>query len=227
MVLSETAIRELIAPMPCLRKLVVVAALVAFSGLSASASQAEGLPPLKRVETARTLYDIGLASAEPLYLLAAARLRKSVEAAPVDRAPQGGSVTDGAPFGWQEMLVAAGPLIAGNQTLEGLAQDIRAERSKGVTDGPVYSIVDIAAGGRDVYDPLPFTGGAYAEVYVEGAPGTSLDVLVYDDQGRLVCADTDPNAIAYCGWRPATDGRFGVTVENTGGRGGRYSMMTN
>lgn len=203
-----------------------LALAVALSAAAAPAT-AQVQPPLQQMRLARQLYDLGLATGDPLYVLAAARLRKSVGLAATRRAPQDGGATDGAPLGWQEMLAAAAPLIAGDPALQGLAGDIAAEAAKGVATGPVYSIVEIRAGGRDVYPRLPFAGGQYAEIYVEGAAGTDLNLLVHDDRGRLVCSDTDISAIAYCGWRPAAGGAFSVTVTNAGRTGGRYSMMTN
>ncbi|MCA0873770.1 hypothetical protein LCL97_23305 [Seohaeicola saemankumensis] len=195
--------------------------------LCANGALAADVAPLKQVQTARALFDIGLATGDPLYLLTAARLRKSVDLSPIERAPEGGVAEPGTVLVWQDMLAAARLQISGDPVLSGLADDIAAERSKGVSSGPVYSIVTIRPGGTDTYPQLPFSGGDYAEIYVEGASGTDLNVMVRDDKGRLVCSDTDISAIAYCGWRPATDGRFTIVVENQGRRGGQYSLMTN
>ena len=183
---------------------------------------------LKRIETSHELYYLGLSQAEPLYILAAARLRKSVLLVPGTRAPEGGQSETGQPdLSVEAMLQAAAPMIAGDPALEALAEDIRAERDKGVSNGPVYSIVTIKGGGRDRYPSVRFTGGEYAEIYVEGAPGTDLNLLVHDAKNRLVCSDTDISAVAYCGWRPGTDTDYTITVVNEAGRGGRYSMMSN
>lgn len=194
--------------------------------LGFSAAQADDAP-LKRIQTARALFDFGIEQQDPLLILAAAQLHKTVGVDPTTRAPQDGMTVDGAPFGWSDMLDAAAPLMAGDPTLQGLAKDIRAARSKGVTIGPVYSIVEIRAKGQDVYADVPFDGGQYAEIYVEGAAGIDLNLLVHDSKNRLVCSDTDISAIAYCGWRPASDAKFSITVVNDGSSGGRYSMMTN
>lgn len=195
--------------------------------LIATNALASDAAPLKQVQTARALFDIGLETDDPLYLLTAARLRKSVDISATDRAPDGGTAETGAPLDWQDMLAAARVRIGQDAVLSGLADDIAAERSKGVASGPVYSIITIRSGGTDTYPKLPFTGGHYAEIYVEGASGTDLNVMVRDEKGRLVCSDTDISAIAYCGWRPAADGRFTIVVENQGPRGGQYSLMTN
>lgn len=206
---------------------IVPAGLALVFALSAAPAKAEESAPLKRLATAHDMYRIGLERQDPLLILAAAKLRKSVAASPADRAPEDGETVAGAPLGWRDMLASAALMVEGDPLLEGLAEDIAAARSKGVASGPVYSIVEIGAGGRDEYPGLPFSGGNYAEVYVEGPSGTDMNVLVHDSKGRLVCSDTDISAIAYCGWKPATGGSFSITVENSGPRGGRYSMMTN
>jgi hypothetical protein len=202
-------------------------ALTLTAALAAAPVLAADPTPLDRMRTAHTLYRIGLDSGDGLLVIAAARLRKGVTATPAARAPEGGAALEGEPLGWRQMLDDAAPLIAGDPLLIGLAGDVAAETDKGVMTGPVYSIVEIRAGGRDKYAGVPFAGGQYAEIYVEGAPGTDLNLLVHDDRGRLVCSDTDISAIAYCGWNPASDGQFAITVVNDGGNGGRYSMMTN
>jgi len=183
--------------------------------------------PLKKLQVSRDLFDVGMAEEAPLYLLVAARLRKSVAVKATDRKPEGGQIIDAQPFGWEDILAAAAPLIAGDPTLEGLAEDIRAEREKGVVSGPVYSIAEIPGNARDLYADIRFQGGQYAEIYVEGPSGSDLNLIIRDARDRLVCSDTDISAIAYCGWRPVEDGTFSITVENESGRGGRYSLITN
>ena len=188
--------------------------------------QAQDATHLQKVKTSRALFDIGISNQDPLMILAAAKLRKEVPLSAIERAPDGGTATDGSPLEWQDMLASAQLLITGNPILEGMADDIIAERSKGVTDGPVYSIADIRSGGRDTYDNLPFDGGKYAEIYVEGPAGSDLNLEIRDSQARIVCTDTDISAIAYCGWKPAESGVFHVTVVSENG-GGRYSLMSN
>ena len=204
-----------------------IAILCAVLGLIGAPALARPEAPLGKMRTAQALFRIGLETQEPLFILAAARLRKTIDLRRTDRAPVGRSAAPGAPLGWQEMIAAAAPMIEGDPALTGLAEDITAETSKGVVSGPVYSVVEIGPGAQDKYPRLVFTGGQYAEIYVEGDTGTDLNLLVHDAKGRLVCSDTDISAIAYCGWRPAANGSFVITVENNGKRGGRYSMMTN
>ena len=204
-----------------------VLALGTALAMAAQGAQAQEATPIQKMQAAKTLFEIGVQAQDPLYMLAAARLRKSVPLKAAERAPDGKMAAEGAPLGWDDMLTQAEELAYGNSLLTGLIGDIRAERNKGVVNGPVYSIVTLKAGGRDEYPGITFRGGEYAEIYVEGTSGSDLNLLVRDAQGRLVCSDTDISDIAYCGWRPPADEAFTVTVVSEGARGGEYSMMTN
>ncbi len=200
--------------------------LGALLGLS-SATSAEQ-PMLKRIQTSYALFELGVAEQDPLYILAAAQLRKSIPLSKGTIAPEGGTAEAANPaLDAEVMLAAAAPLIQGDPALEGVAEDIRAYRTKGVKSGPVYSIVQIKGKGRDTYPDLTFAGGQYAEIYVEGASGMDLNLLVHDAKKRLVCSDTDISAVAYCGWHPKQSDRYSITVVNEAARSGRYSMMSN
>lgn len=189
----------------------------------------ETTSPIEKLRVSRALYDIGLAEEDPLLLLAAARLRKSVPLDPADRTPEGAAAAtvDAIPLTWQAILEEAGPLIEGDRALEGLAEDITLEGERGVANGAVYSIATVRGGGENTYPELTFTADDFAEVYVEGPSGTDLNIMIYDSKGRLVCSDTDPSAIAHCGWYPDAQETFKVTVENRSDKGAEYSLITN
>ena len=121
----------------------------------------------------------------------------------------------------------SGALYATGEAIRGLAEDVRAESSKGVSSGPVYNIGQLKDGGLDAYPAVEFVGGEYAEVYVEAKSATDMNLSVYDSKGRLVCSDTDKSHIAYCGWRPAQSDSFVMKVENLGPNGAKYALMTN
>lgn len=198
---------------------------------TAPALHAETGASLKTAQMSANLYIAGLEQSDPILVMAAAKLRKSLNFTAAERAPdQDGAAGDTdlqAPLTWQQMLETAEDLAAGDDALLGLIEDIRVERSKGVATGQVYSISSIRSGGTDTYPPLPYTGGDYAEVYVEGQANTDLNLFVHDAKGRLVCSDTDISAIAYCGWRPAKSEGFTIIVKNRGGVASSYSLITN
>ncbi len=188
---------------------------------------AETHSPVKLAELSARLYATGLETADPLLILSAARLRKTLAPVATDRAASGGTVGEGTPLTWEEMLASAKALSGDDETLLGLIDDVRVETTKGVASGPVYNIGSLGTGGGDTYPPIEFRGGEYAEVYVEAKSATNLNLTILDDRGRLVCSDTDISHIAYCGWTPAKAGTFTLKVENKGPAGAAYALMTN
>lgn len=190
-------------------------------------ARAEAPSPVKLAELSARLYAMGVDRQDPLLILSAARLRKTLAPVASDRAAMGGVAGAGAPLGWEEMLAAAEPLADGDESLMGLIEDIRTETTKGVSSGPVYNIGSLSNGGGDTYPPIEFRGGEYAEVYVEAKAATNLNLMILDDKGRLVCTDTDISHIAYCGWTPAQGGTFTLKVENKGPASAAYALMTN
>lgn len=191
------------------------------------AAVAESASPVKIAELSARAYVAGVEAGDPLLILSAARLRKTLAPMAVDRAAVAGVAGQGAPLGWEEMLASAEALAAGDEIVLGLIEDARVEATKGVASGPVYNIGSLGTGRGDTYPPIEFRGGEYAEVYVEAKAATNLNLGVYDDKGRLVCSDTDISHIAYCGWTPAAGGTFTLKVENKGPSAADYALMTN
>lgn len=190
-------------------------------------AHAEPLSPVKTAELSARLYATGLELGDPLLILSAAKLRKTLNPKATPRLPEGGVADAEAPLTWEEMLASATEMADEDETLLMLIEDIEAESSKGVSSGPVYNIGSLKNGGKDAYPAVEFVGGEYAEVYVEAKSATDLNLTIYDAQGRLVCSDTDASHIAYCGWRPADTGSFTMKVENQGPQGAKYALMTN
>jgi hypothetical protein len=189
--------------------------------------------PVRNAELSARLFEAAVDLQDPFLAVAAARLRKSVLARRVDIEPQKDGPAPEDPrydrlMSWQDMIATALQLAPNDPTIAKLAEDVKFAGTKGVTSGEVYSITTIRAGGTDTYPPMTYTGGEYADVYVEGAKSSAdLNVFVKDAQGRLVCSDTDISAIAYCGWRPSKSEGFTVVVTNKGNVPTSYSLITN
>lgn len=206
-------------PAPALALVVALAA--------ASAALGEVPSPVKVAELSGRLFSMGVDASDPLLVLTAAKLRKTLNPVETARLSRAGSAVAGAPLGWQDMVAAAAPMAAGDATFLGLIEDIRAETTKGVATGPIYTIGQIADGTTDTYATVSFVGGEYAEVYVEAKGASDLNLTILDAQGQLVCFDTDNSHIAYCGWRPSATETFSIKVENRGPLGVNYALMTN
>ncbi len=190
-------------------------------------AMAEPLTPVQTAALSARVFAAGVELADPVLMLAAARLRKAINPEAVARAAEGGEAGTDAPLGWQAMAEAAQELADGDEALLGLIDDLRAEGTKGVASGPVYNIGQLGKGKTDTYRNIDFKGGEYAEVYIEAQTSVDLNLSVTDAQGRLVCADTDVSHIAYCGWRPDAAAAFTLSVQNKGGSGTGYALMTN
>ncbi len=202
--------------------------LVACALLTALPAFADGPSPVQKAALSARLFDVGQAQADPVLILAAARLRKQITPAEdAARQAEGGQTVADTPLTWEEMAAAAEALAEGDEAMLGLIDDLRAETTKGVVSGPVYNIGQIGPGQSDVYARIDFKGGEYAEVYIEAKSSVDLNLKITDAQGRLVCSDTDPSHIAYCGWRPDAPGSFTLQVDNRSGQATRYALMTN
>ena len=197
------------------------------AALLATPAAAEPPSPVKTAELSARLYGVGVEMGDPVLILSAAKMRKTIAPVPTDRAAQGGAAAEDTPLSWQEMLAEAEVLAADDDALLAMIDDVRAETTKGVSSGPVYNIGSLGNGGADTYPVVDFIGGEYAEVYVEAKGATDLNLTITDAKGRLVCSDTDASHIAYCGWRPADSGGFVLKVENNGPTSANYALMTN
>ena len=201
-------------------------ALTAALILSALPALAADPAPLKQAEASRVIYDTGVATRDPLLVLAAAKMRRGLGLSPTDRMAEDGTPGDGA-LDADAMLATARDLAAGDDMMLGLIDDVASENTKGVVSGPVYNNARIGGGQTDTYRAVPFEGGTYAEIYVEAKGSNDLNLKVTDDQGRLVCSDTDASAIAYCGWSPRSTGDFTIAVQNASGSSADYALITN
>ena len=201
-------------------------ALTAALILSALPALAADPAPLKQAEASRMIYDTGVATRDPLLVLAAAKMRRGLGLSPTDRMAEDGTPGDGA-LDADAMLATARDLATGDDMMLGLIDDVASENTKGVVSGPVYNNARIGGGQTDTYRAVPFEGGTYAEIYVEAKGSNDLNLKVTDDQGRLVCSDTDASAIAYCGWSPRSTGDFTIAVQNASGGSADYALITN
>ncbi|MDN5788644.1 hypothetical protein [Pseudorhodobacter sp.] len=207
-----------------MKTLFISAATVMFLAAPLAASP---LSPVKTAELSARLFEAGVEAKDPVLILAAAKLRKQVNPEQSERSAIDGEAGEGAPLGWQDMLVQAESLAVGDDALVGLIEDVRAETTKGVVMGPIYNIGKLSGGKSDRYPRIDFKGGEYAEVYVEAKSAVDLNLTIKDAQGRLVCSDSDISHIAYCGWRPSESGSYTMEVDNKGGAATSYALMTN
>lgn len=182
---------------------------------------------LSKAQASRVMYDAGMEAQDALMVIAAAKLRRSLGMAQTSRSAEGSEPVKGTPLDWETMLADAGVLAIGDDLLFELIEDVEAERSKGVVNGPVYNIGKLDGKSSDTYANLQLEAGTYAEVYIEARDDSDMNLFIFDAQGRLVCSDTDSSAIAYCGFRPKISASFSVKVTNESPNTAQYSLITN
>lgn len=174
----------------------------------------------------------GREARDPIALIVAAEIRSRVTVRSIERRPEqsgeaGAEPTATADVTVDALLAEAVALSKGDGTVAALADDVKASARKGLVQGAGASRATVRAAGSDWYRRLKFEGARYAEAYVElSGPGT-VSMSVFDDKGNLVCRDTNPASVAYCGWMPSTTATFDVRVENRGNGAVPYRLFTN
>ena len=196
---------------------------------SAQNDPGSGSPAFKALVLSGQLIAYGRNNHDALALILAAGMRKKLALNYVQRqATEDESNSTNISSDAIEVILAEATKTAnGNEGYLDLIEDVRANTLKGKSDGPAYNIRTIKARGKNNYRNIEFSGGQYAEIYVEGSGRANLDLFIYDAKGRLVCSDTDPSDINYCGWTPPANGAYLVTIINKSNRSNRYSLMTN
>ena len=190
-------------------------------------------PVAKLYAMARDLVEYGRKNNDPLSLIVAAGIRQQITLTEVDRKPKSeGAGGEAAPDNTPELTVEtildeAKSMSGDDEQIVALAEDVMASATKGRSAGPGYNVVTLPGSTTDNYDGVDFNGGEYAEVYAEGSGATNLDLYVYDENGNLICSDTDYSDIAYCGWTPKWTGPFDIVVINRGDSSNRYALITN
>jgi len=216
------------------RRLVSSTFLVCFLG-SIGATVAADRPkaPLGDLALSARLADWGRDDRNPLALIVAAQIRRDVAATPVERTPEASGETVAAPASGatettaQSLLAEAIALSKNDPTIVALADDLRASATKGLVQGAGESRATLRPTGTDWYRGLRFEGSRYAEALVELSAAGDVLVSVWDQAGNLVCRDTNPSKVAYCGWVPSQTAQFDVKVENRSTRAVPYRMYTN
>ena len=219
-------------------RLLTISIIAVFFSISSSNAQSvkimqndpnTGSAAFKALALSGQLIAYGRNNHDALALILAASMRKGLALKFVQRkAAEDEAENANASVDAVEVILAEATKFAdGNESYLELIEDVRAMASKGKSDGPAYNIRTIKARGKNNYRNIEFSGGQYAEIYVEGSGRANLDLFIYDAKGRLICTDTDPSDINYCGWTPPANGTYLVTIVNKSNRTNRYSLMTN
>lgn len=175
---------------------------------------------------ARALNDLGQTAKDPLMVLTAAHILRGLTLTDTPRTPDPApdtpatlTVLDPA-----TVLDTARALDAG-QNFTDLIDMVA--RQGGPTPKALRATAATLDAGQTQTWTLAFFGDAYGEVAIIGHGNGNLDLLVSDDKGAIVCQDNGSGDRALCGFTPAENGSFTVTVTNAGTTPDGYILLTN
>jgi hypothetical protein len=176
--------------------------------------------------SAKTLSDLGQAAKDPLMVLTAAQILRGLTLTDTPRSPDPAPATP-TPLSALDpttLFDTARTLDAGENYTD-LIEFVARQT------GPAPRALNATASalnpaGFETWT-LTFYGGAYAEVAIIGHGNGNLDLLVTDDGGTIICQDRGSGDGAICGFTPAENGAFTVTVTNPGATPDGYILLTN
>jgi hypothetical protein len=188
------------------------------------------------IDAAQKVYAWGVANGSAIAVTAAAEIMSSVDIKDVERevaqaAVEGSATndTDGsgtAVIDAAAMLDKARELAGDDAEMVARIDDISEASSRGRIGGASRTLSRLPAGYQDTWR-VPFYGGVMAELAIVGDGDAPLHLLVTDDNGHRICADSSRTDQVYCSWTPRWDGYFIVTVKNAGSVRNSYYILTN
>lgn len=188
------------------------------------------------IDTAQKLYAWGVANGSAIAVSAAAEIMTTVDIKDVERevdqaAIQGAETNENDGSGTAvidvaTMLDKARELAADDAEMVARIDDIAEASSRGRIGGASRTLSRLPAGYQDTWR-VPYYGGSVAELAIVGDGDSPLHLLVTDDNGHRICADSSYTDQIYCSWTPRWDGYFIVTVKNVGRVRNSYYVLTN
>ena len=187
--------------------------------------------PISVLIMANALAAQGIEQKDPLLLVTSAKLLKlnAIETKARQKVAEGGSKSskEGRErYTPDRLLEYAQEWSGDNKAYKSLIAQVESLQTRGRVGGAAQHVDAVDAGASDHYE-LMFYGREWAEVAVIGDGDTDLDLYVRDENGNVVCEDTDSTDTMYCAWKPKFDGNFTISIKNYGEVYNEYLIMTN
>jgi hypothetical protein len=187
--------------------------------------------PVAQLQMSSDLLAYGRDNKDPLALIVAARIMKTVGGTEVNMKPEGRAPDDNAQKPGQavtpdSILVEAHDLANGDKLTNLLIDEAGAMSSGGGAARPKTHQDTVQAGSTDAYTVV-YNGGQLAEAGIAGDGGSDLDLFVYDENDHLVCRSASSSDREYCQWWPRWTGAFRIEIQNLGTAPNLYRMGTN
>jgi hypothetical protein len=187
--------------------------------------------PIARLQMSSDLLAFGRETKDPLVLIAAARIMKALSGTEVDLKPEGRAASgsgqkSGLPVSPDSILGEARDFAKGDKIINVLIDQTAATGTPATIEDPKTHQDTVQPGATDAY-AIVFNGGQLAEAGVAGDGTSDLDLLVYDENGHLVCRSTASTDREYCRWWPKWTGPFRIEIQNLGAAANLYRLATN
>ena len=203
--------------------LVGMAAGAAAQAPVAAAAKKTPVPPVMQdALTAVSLAQYGDANADPLALIAAARMLKRAGTRSVDLKAQGTEGTavkaTASPADVAGILARARTLAGDRKDLIGLIDEVGGT-TRAAVDGPSLA-VQLVPKGKEQKFVVDFRGGELATLSVKPEENADVLLVVQDETGRVICRkgdDTSALGVRLCLWIPPKTQSYLVRVVNRGG----------
>jgi hypothetical protein len=187
--------------------------------------------PIARLQMTADLLAVGRATKDPLALVVAARIMKTLGGAEIDLKPEARQATastkkPGQPVSPDTILLEARDLAKGDKITILLIDETASIAVSRDAEQPKTHQDTIQPGATDVYTVV-FNGGQLAEAGIAGDGDSDLDLFVYDENDHLVCRSTASTDREYCRWWPRWTGPFRIEIQNLGGVADLYRLATN
>jgi hypothetical protein len=187
--------------------------------------------PVARLQMSSDLLAFGRDNQDPLALIVAARIMKTVGGTEADMKPEGRGATDnpqkpGQPVTPDTILVEARDFAKGDKLTNLLIDEAGAMGSDSGAAQLKTHQDTVQAGATDAYTVV-YNGGQLAEAGIAGDGASDLDLLVYDENDHLVCRSASSSDREYCQWWPRWTGPFRIEVQNLGTTPNLYRVATN
>lgn len=187
-----------------------------------------------RLILAQQSYLAAMDEGDPILLLAAIRLARSVTVRPPTgwtrtTSDEGAADQDigrsAAPDPASPQVLAIAQALAGEDiTLQDIAYDLDAQRPHGRQPTAIRAEAALAGGQTDSWR-IALSGDVPAELGLIGDGDGALGLTVTDDTGSIVCALPPGLAPALCRFTPARNGFFTVEIRNLGQVQNSYQLV--
>lgn len=190
--------------------------------------------PVAAYVAAARLLPLGFAAEDPLAVLTAVRLARSVSLRPATAwqatpepdplpAPAAGLPRDP---GDEDAALLLAMMTEGDDDLQLAAQELLAVPASGAARSAVAQGAGIAGGGATTWT-IPFYGQAPAEIGLVALADAALTLRVTDAQGAEICGPAPVAPAALCAFTPVRNGWFRVEIANGTGALAGYLLLTN